>query len=660
MTHAHETSRAIAIIGGGPRGVSFVERIGSRLAGAPARLTLHLIDDTQVGAGRIWRTDQDRELCMNTLAHAVTLFPDESVTMTGPVTPGPTLHEWCLLALEAATGGSRAADVPRAHRAAFDAVPVRPGLVRDYRDELERQRPESHPSRALYDEYIAWCLARAAAALPSGASLVTHTARVTSIARADGRDRLALSDGSVVTADAVVAATGWLPRAETPDEQRLSRAVTADPSLVWVRPDSPVDQAIAEVPAGEPAIVRGLGMGFFDAMALVTAGRGGRFVEGDGGALRYEPSGREPILFATSRRGIPFRAKTLYGSLPPRAPQRHLRAVDWSRAARPIDADARMWPRILQDAYADWCDALARTAPEAIDVSAAQAAIADCNVEAEGSLAERTAAICDRLARAIRPHLTGIAPPDLVAEAFPSTGRTWPSPEAFDAWVAEFVAADLAEADLGRASLVKAALWSISSARGLVSRIGSFGGLTAESRRSAYRELMAVGGMAGSGPPAFRNRQLLALHDAGLVRFLGPAATVDVAGDGFVASSPAVAGSGVAARTLIDAWMHAHDVRESADPLVASLAGAGRVRPFEAPSAAGSAVPTEAFDVDPATGRAIRADGSVDPSLHIAGIPIDAAMHDAIISPMPGADPTMLRETDRVAASVLKTIEKET
>src|SRR5690606_16911294 len=118
MTHAHETSRAIAIIGGGPRGVSLVERIGSRLAGAAACLTLHLIDDTQVGAGRIWRTDQDRELCMNTLAHAVTLFPDESVTMTGPVTPGPTLHDWGLLALYPATCGTRATDVARAYPAA--------------------------------------------------------------------------------------------------------------------------------------------------------------------------------------------------------------------------------------------------------------------------------------------------------------------------------------------------------------------------------------------------------------------------------------------------------------------------------------------------------------------------------------------------------------
>ncbi|WP_029150154.1 FAD/NAD(P)-binding protein [Microbacterium indicum] len=653
MSAPQDPRPTIAIIGGGPRGVSILERIGARLAGSDAVLDVRIVDDTQVGAGRIWRTDQSRQLYMNTLADAVTLFPDASVTMTGPVVAGPTLHEWCMLAL----GGPAAAGVPAAHRAVFERTPVRPGFVDEYRDELEGQRPESHPSRALYGEYISWCFDRAAAALPAGVSLAMHTARVTRIDREGGRERLALSDGSVVSADAVVAATGWLPRTETPEEEDLTRAVAADPDLVWVRPDSPVDQDLDRIPAGGHAIVRGLGMGFFDAMALVTAGRGGRFVADAAapGGLRYEPSGREPILHVTSHRGVPFRAKALYGSLPPKAPLRHLRAVDWAAEPRPIDVDARMWPLILQDAYADWCDALARVSPGSIDLDAAQSAIDACDVEVRGALRDRTREIARRLADAIRPHLTGAEPIDLIAEAYPGADERWDSPAAFDAWVAAFVAADLAEAERGSRSLVKAALWSISASRAFVSRVGSFGGLNAESRRSAFRELMSVGGMVGSGPPAFRNRQLLALHAAGLVRFLGPAAIVAVGDDGFRAEAPAVARSGITARALVDAWMHSHDVRASADPLVASLEAAGRIRPFRAPAASGAPQTTEAFDVDPATGRAIRADGTPDPALHISGIPIDAAMHDAVISPMPGSDPTMLRETDRVAASLLRT-----
>ncbi|MGO1411675.1 MAG: FAD/NAD(P)-binding protein, partial [Microbacterium sp.] len=92
------TSRrpAIAIVGGGPRGVLLLDRMVANLGElGPRPLDVHIIDDTQIGAGRVWRTDQTRELCMNTLADAVTLFTDESVTMAGPVGHGPTMYEWC-------------------------------------------------------------------------------------------------------------------------------------------------------------------------------------------------------------------------------------------------------------------------------------------------------------------------------------------------------------------------------------------------------------------------------------------------------------------------------------------------------------------------------------------------------------------------------------
>ena len=48
----------------GPRGISVVERLAAHLhtlAEIP-RLTLHLIDDAQLGAGRIWDTEQTQTL----------------------------------------------------------------------------------------------------------------------------------------------------------------------------------------------------------------------------------------------------------------------------------------------------------------------------------------------------------------------------------------------------------------------------------------------------------------------------------------------------------------------------------------------------------------------------------------------------------------------
>ncbi|MDY5840256.1 MAG: FAD/NAD(P)-binding protein, partial [Corynebacterium camporealensis] len=88
---------AIAIVGAGPRGVSLIERIAAHLPADNAALDIHLIDDAQHGAGRIWETTQTRTLCMNTLAGAVTLFTEPESTMSAPVLEGPTQYEWIKL-----------------------------------------------------------------------------------------------------------------------------------------------------------------------------------------------------------------------------------------------------------------------------------------------------------------------------------------------------------------------------------------------------------------------------------------------------------------------------------------------------------------------------------------------------------------------------------
>lgn len=673
---------SIALIGAGPRGTSLIERIGAHLDAAPTTggLDLHVIDDAQSGAGRIWRTDQTRELCMNTLAHAVTLFTEPGSSVAGPVRPGPTLYEWCLLvrrdgglplrsipALDPALT-ARLAEIPAAHVAAFEAFAVRDRLAEDYREELAAIRPDAHPSRALYGEYLNWCFHRAVAELPDGVRVLRHRARAVGIERADDagapRETVRLSNGGRVVADSVILATGWMPRGETPAERRMTAQLADRPELAWVRPASPVEQDLVRIAPGAHAIVRGMGMGFFDTMALLTIGRGGRFAADPQapGGLRYEPSGREPILHVTSRRGVPFRAKTLYGSLPPAPAQCFALEIDWQSVPRPIDFDRQLWPRIVADAYLDFAETLLRTRPESVAAGAEElrrtiaAALAETLAEAAapGDGPVDLFAAPARIGAAV----AGLVPDpslhfDLAAELRP-VHRDFASPREFDAWVRERVLDDLHEAELGHDSARKAGLWSISAARGVAGALGTLGGFDAESRAAGYELLIAIGGMAGSGPPAFRNRQLLALAEQGLVRFIGPEARVAVDERGFTASSPAVAGSEVVAPALIDAWMHVHSVAETADPLAQSLVAVGRARPFTVPARSGARATTGAFDLDAATGRLIGADGSPDPAVHIAGIPVDEAVHGTIISPMPGTDPPMLRETDRVARSAIR------
>lgn len=674
---------SIAIIGAGPRGTSLIERIGASIAG-PTALDLHVIDDAQSGAGRIWRTDQIRELCMNTLAGAVTLFTEENSTVAGPVRPGPTQYEWCLLVRDraahhrvthnraaenntnsqrvdrAATASTPSPEIPATHVAAFDSYPTREGLADDYHEELAGILPESHPSRALYGEYLNWCYHRAVDALPEGVRVIRHRSRAIGIGPAgagEPRETVLLANGTTVAADSVIIAAGWLPRSETAAERSLAAATAKRPELTWVRQGSPVDQDLSGIAAGSHAIVRGIGMGFFDTMALLTIGRGGSFTPDPAaaGGLRYSPSGREPILHVTSRRGVPFRAKSLYNSLPPKPAQRFLRSVDWEATQRPINFDQQLWPRIVADAYLEYYTTLHRVRPGALTADPeAITSVITTTLEQLLNVAADLERSPSSFGEALAPFVFDPADRfDLSAEIEPVDGA-FARPEDFDVWVRERIAHDLREAELGRDSALKAGLWSVSTARAVANRIGTLGGFDAESRGSGFALLHAIGGMVGSGPPAFRNRQLLALAEQGFVRFIGPGAPISVNERGFTTASPVVGSSEITTTALIDAWMHFHDLAETRDPLAQSLVENGRARPFSIATRSGvSTVKTRAFDIDGATGRLVHPDGTLDPAVHTAGIPVDDALHDTIISPMPGTDPPMLRETDRVARSAL-------
>ena len=82
---------------------------------------------------------------------------------------------------------------------------------------------------------------------------------------------------------------------------------------------------------------------------------------------------------------------------------------------------------------------------------------------------------------------------------------------------------------------------------------------------------------------------------------------------------------------------------------MASLRKSSRVRPF-----APGGVETAAPETDADTRRTVHPDGTLDPRLHIVGIPTGKQWADTTISPMPGTNPLMLQETDKTALSLLR------
>lgn len=633
---------SIAIVGAGPRGVSIIERIAAYLQQAPdaGDLAIHLIDDAQPGAGRIWDTDQTHTLCMNTLAGAVTLFTEPGATVDGPVLEGPIQYEWIQL-LRGERDGIDPAKV-----ALFEQFPPDESVARDFAAELAATRPESNPSRALYGAYIRWFYWVAVAQLPASAEVVEHAARAESLVSDGARDVISLSDGTTVVADATVLATGWTTNGPRPQEEALAAS-----GLTWLRPDNPVEQPVDQLPTTGTLLVRGLGMGFFDLTALLTFDRGGRFVDDEStrSGLRYEPAGREPHLVVTSGRGYPYLPKSEYKSLPPAANLDRLKAVCAALGSTPagsnsIDFGIQVWPAIVRDSYSEYYRTQARVNPAALYVG-----LDDILARIDGADLESVASTHSayEVVQALNAALDGVSaePFDLAYWMNPLAGFEG-SIDELTALIADGMARDIREAVSAWDSPTKAGLWAVSAARKPSSILGSEARFTLESRTGAFAQFWATGQMAGSGPPLFRIRQLLALVDAGLVTFLGPKPGLAIDEDGFTLTS----GDRSASSTvLVDAWMHSPDVTNpEAGGLYASLVDAGRVRPFQ--DGGDSASP----EVEPSTRRAVTTSGDVDARLHIVGIPTHAQLPDTTISPMPGTDPLMLQETDKTAKSLLR------
>ncbi|MFE1668312.1 FAD/NAD(P)-binding protein [Corynebacterium bovis] len=720
---------SVAVVGAGPRGVSVLERLAAHLesagsadrsgpsgpSGPGTRLVVYLIDPAEPGAGEVWRTDQPDILCMNTLADAVTLFTEPGASVTAPVHEGPTLHAWARA--RGLTGtGSDAASTAEPDAAPDAAAPAAAPSAR--LDGPSALHPWSHPPRALYGRYLRWCLDRAVDRLAAlGVDVRVHRSRAVDLhadaptpatdAPATGTataasptpattDTLLLADGTSVTAHATVLAQGWTP--VEPDAMERFLAVTVDsaaqmsaaigrPSpLTWIRPGNPVDQDLSSLAAGAEVIVRGLGMGFTDAVTLLTVGRGGRFVR-DAAArsgLRYVPSGREPRIVASSHRGYPFLPKPEFGAMPPTPSMPRLTALlDRFGPGGPdtepgsldaTDPETGVWPAVVRDAHEEFLRTLLTStvgtpgplldrARAVIDAARdpeslhRDPGIRDIIAEAVGGPAAGGSGSGDDAAL---PCLDIPALMDPVGAYRPGDGAAGgagadpgANPVAdFTAWVGDRLVDDLREAAAGRDSALRAGLRVIGAARTPVHLIGQAGRYTAASRPAVAR-LTAFGQMVGSGPPAFRTRELLALADAGVVRFAGahPTVVVDPEAPAFVLTSPTTGDHPVAAPALLDAWMHGPDVRSSADPLTAALVAAGRVRPFT-PGADGR--PTRSPDVDLPSTRVIGADGTPDPRVHLVGIPLQELRAGTTVSPVPGTDPLMLREADAAAGSALR------
>ncbi|PFG37971.1 FAD-NAD(P)-binding protein [Georgenia soli] len=609
----------LVVVGGGPRGVAVVERLTARHDGtAPVRVAL--VDAFEVGAGATWRTDQTPHFLNNTYAAHTTIYPDASTPMDGPVTSGPDLVAWA---------------------ASPDAPPDRPAWVAE---EVAGLRPWSYPTRRLqgvyYREQLAAVVAR------GGVDVDEVVGTVVDLTADDGTRRVHLADGTTLTAPVVVLAQGMVQARRSRTTEAFVDAA-ARHGLTYVEPGMPAERDWTVLPAGEDVLVAGLGANFFDVVAQLTAGRGGRFVAGDSPFdLSYVPSGREPHLLVGSRRGLPYRSKSFYGALPP-AYVPLLATREWFDAVAQVpgqDFVRDVWPQIARELVLAHLRTLLDVRPGVVRAG-----------DVDELVARLAVVPADGLGQTVRELVTDPAWwVDVTRLDRPEVAR--PDGAAWDAWVERWRAAELESITQPLRSPRAAVNRALAAVRGQVGRLVAVGAIDARSAVADVHGWFDPLGLAlASGPPPERTAQLLALVGAGVVELVGEGMAVTVEDGAFVARSH-VQGRVHRARAFAETRMSKGQVDTTEDPLLRRLLDTGRARLHERRASDGTAVTTRTLDVTADRYLLLDARGDADERVVVLGIPANDVQPGSAIGATPGTPSPLLAGADRAAAHVLQLV----
>jgi hypothetical protein len=661
----NQEATQVAVVGGGPRGTSVVERLIARhraLGAAAPDIVIHLIEPYEPGPGHIWRADQSRLFLMNTPSLYPTVVPVGSVA--GSVAAGPvavSFDEWRVRGKEGLVPGLDDADV----------------------EECARLSSRDFPSRALYGRYLTWVFGELVRQAGPGVSVVHHRKEAVgmgpagnddgdggdSTAGADGtgrsgaaagaarRWRIILDDGSQLEVDDVVLAVGHLAATLTPEQDKLQDAAARHGLQYWA-PAVPADVAWHRLPAGKTVLIRGLGLNFFDAMIQLTEGRGGRFSQRDDGRLDYEASGREPRLVAASRRGVPYRAKAELDSYIPRSVTLRFctpeRVLAFRGAGVQPGFDHDIWPLLHRDVLWAYYSTLCRTEARVLRSSEEFLGELDGALALEGPGWEAAAGAV--VARRVPEDLRL----DVEALAHPFAGRRFEDGEEFAAAVLAYLDADAAGSARGEDDPLKMAIGAMNAGRSVIKQAVADGGISATSWDTELRGWFEplVEGLA-SGPPPVRIAQLAALVRAGIVRFVGPNPSFGFDPDEglFRATSPWVHGDSFSGRYLVEAMMPANRVSTSLSPLMRNLLATGTVRPRTSMAEDGVPVTSAGLDVSAPPYRAVDRTGKEQESLFVIGLQLASVQWGTAIAaeagaPLEAGGRTLL-DADAIAGAIL-------
>jgi len=531
--------RKVAVVGMGPWGLAFLERLVATANKTSSRLLVEVVQPGVPGSG-VYGTDQPDYLILNNPCGQLSAYTVDDV---GEVAYGLSFYEW----------------VSREGYRWVGERCLRQGEGRPI-------GPGDYLPRRLMGEYLQWFYKCLVSCLPAGVEVRHHDARALDVeATRDGREKVVLSDGRHLLVDHVVLTTGHTDNVEACDSDTQPR---------HLRP-YPVQYLDETVRPGERVAVSGMGLVAFDVIAALTTGRGGRFEKaGLPGRLVYAPSGREPTIYLFSRSGAPYAAKAVHGADPTGIYQpviftgETLSRVAYSDDGhrRKLDFRRDLLPLVFAEMQVRFhCQRARRLAGD----RASEALAAEFESAWHSGTFPKMVDDLERLHGGFVPenHL------------FPGNGESFSDSQAYEAWVSRMISDDLDEALDPAGSAVKAAQEITRILRDDLRSLIEYGGLRAESYTDFQSSIRGRMNRIEAGPPALRSQQLLGLIEAGILATpFGPSPRISrVAGKIEISSTRLDEPFVATVDKLIRGHLDMPSLAYSQDPLLGRLRDSGRL-----------------------------------------------------------------------------------
>lgn len=604
----------ITLIGAGPRGLMLLGRLISwqRTRYPQRQLTVFLVDPYPIG-GRVWKIDQDPNLIMNTAAAQITLFTDQTVTGVGPFIAGPDLSTWAL---------TLAADYLDAH----PEINNRSILMR----QAANLGPNSYASRALYGVYQQWFFDLQK--YQAGTNIITYKQQTVNRLDKKAAGFTVTTDQESWQTDQVVMALGNLKNSLTRDQKALHDYAQTH-QLFYLEPGFPEEGDLSGIEAQSPVIIRGLGLSFFDLMSRLTEGRGGQFQKAPDGLLVYHPSGREPHIFAGSRRGFPYRAKGRNQKGPGEEWQPHFltpQQIDAWQTHGEVSGQT-FWEALKHEAELIYYRLLLPQRYPEIDEAAFER---DFIADPVATLGALPIAAKDRL--------------DWDALADPT--KAHPSGQPYQDFMRHYLRQDAQEAMRGtKTGPLTSALEVLRDMRDPIRQLVERNLLSQDQYLDFFlRWFNSLNDFLSIGPPALRIDQLQALIGAGIVTILPPGMQIKGIDGQFLLKTPSDPKFSLQAKTLLEARVPAVNAPTAQNPLVQQLLHDGYAHTYELQLNADKRFQSGAIAIDRQTQQLLDQKEHPQAGLFFWGVPTEGVHWLTTASPRPLVNDVSLKTAEQI------------